>query len=123
MEGTIADFKGVVIAEGLDNPTIINRFAVYKATITEDGLPIDYDGHFGRWHIYYVKYSKKEINELQPHMQTGWYAHFWQGNKIIVVYNDKQFEIKKNDRSTWREAIEHGRAQGIPENEFGFPTD
>lgn len=118
----MADFKGIVIAEGLDDPKIINKFAVYKAEITEDGLPIDYDGHFGRWHLYHVTCSKKEIDELQPHILKGWYAHFWQGNKIIVVYNDKQFEIMKDDRSTWREAIEHGRAQGIPENEFGFPT-
>jgi hypothetical protein len=119
----MADFKGAVIAEGLYDATVINKFTVYKATITEDGVPIDYDGHLGRWHIYYVKCSRKEIDELQPCMLKGWYAHFWQGNNIIVVYNDRQFEIMKTDRSTWKEAIEHGRAQGIPENELGFPTD
>jgi len=40
-----------------------------------------------------------------------------------VVYNDKQFKLLKDDKNTWREAIEHGKAQGIPENEFDFPTD
>jgi hypothetical protein len=40
-----------------------------------------------------------------------------------VVYNDRQFELTKNDKKTWREAIEHGRAQGIPEDELDFPTD
>ncbi len=119
----MADFKGVIIAEGLRDPTIINKFAVYKATITEDDMPIDYDGHFGRWHAYHVMCSKEGIDELQPQILKGWYAHFWQGNKILVVYNDRQFEILKDDRPTWKEAIEHGREQGIAENELDFPTD
>ncbi len=86
-------------------------------------MPIDYDGHFGRWHIYHVMCSKTEIDKLQPHILNSWYAHFWEGNKIIVVYNDRQFEIMKDDRSTWKEAIEHGGAQGIAEDELDFPTD
>ena len=119
----MADFKGVIIAEGLFDPTVIDKFAVYKATITEDAMPIDYDGHFGRWHIYYVMCSKKEIDELQPQILKGWYAHFWEGNKIIVVYNDRQFEILNDDRSGWKDAIEHGKEQGIPENELDFRTE
>ncbi len=50
----------------------------------------------------------------------GWYAHFFVQDKLIVVYNDKQFELVKNDRKTWKDAIEHGKAQGIPENELDF---
>ena len=119
----MADFKGVVISEGLSDPTIINNFTVYRVEITRDGMPVDYEGNFGRWHLYHVTCSRKEIDNLQPHIIKGWYAHFWQGNRIIVVYNDRQFEILKDERLTWKEAIEHGRAQGIPENEFGFPTD
>lgn len=119
----MGDYKGVIIAEGLGDPTLINTFAVYKARITEDGVPIDYEGHLGRWHIYHVTCSKKEIDEIQPHILRGWYAHFWKDNEIIVVYNDKQFEIMKDDKSTWKEAIDYGILQGIPENEFDFPTD
>ena len=119
----MADYKGIIVAEGLHDPTVINKFAVYKAEITADGMPIDYDGHLGRWHMYYVTCSKKEIGELQPQITRGWYAHFWEGNEIIVIYNDKQFEMLRDNRSTWKEAIEHGREQGIPENELDFPTE
>lgn len=51
------------------------------------------------------------------------YDDLWRRSRIIVVYNDRQFELTKNDKKTWREAIEHGRAQGIPEDELDFPTD
>jgi hypothetical protein len=117
------DWKGGIIAEGLSDPTIINEFSVYEATISEDIMPINYQGNIGRWHGYGVICSREEINALQPYILHGWYAHFWNENTIIVVYNDKQFKLLKDDKNTWKEAIEHGKMQGIPENELDFITD
>lgn len=117
------NWKGGIIAEGLTDPTVIKNFSVYEATISEANKPIDYEGTIGRWHGYGVRCSREEIDALQPYILPGWYAHFWKGNTIIVVYHDKQFELLRNDRSTWRAAIEHGKAQGIPEEELDFPTD
>jgi hypothetical protein len=117
------EWKGVIIAEGLSDPTIINKFTVYRASISKDSMPIDYEGHVGRWHSYNVRCSREEIDALQPFILRGWYAHFWNQDKIIVVFNDKQFELARNDKGTWHQAIEHGKAQGIPEDELGFPID
>ncbi len=39
------DWRGSIIAEGLSDPTVINKFSVYDATITEDNMPIDYEGN------------------------------------------------------------------------------
>jgi hypothetical protein len=117
------DWKGVVIAEGLSDPTVINILSVYKVRITKDGIPIDYEGGVGRWHIYYVQCSREEIDELQTYILHGWYAHFWNEDQLIVVYNDKRFELDKHDKTTWKEAIEHGKAQRIPEDELEFPID
>jgi hypothetical protein len=117
------DWKGGIIAEGLSDPTIINKFSIYGASISEEGMPIDYEGNVGRWHGYDIKCSREEVDALQKYILPGWYAHFWKGNKIIVVFNDKQFELDKNDKSTWKEAIKHGKEQGIPEKELDFPTE
>ena len=38
------DWKGVIIAEGLSDPTVIKGFSVYKAVITRDDMAIDYEG-------------------------------------------------------------------------------
>ena len=117
------DWKGGIIAEGLSDPTIINKFSIIGASISKDDLPIDYKGNVGRWHGYDVRCTRKEIDALQRHILPGWYAHFWKGNRIIVVFNDSQFKLIKNDMNTWREAIEHGKRQGIPEKELDFPTE
>ena len=34
----------------------------------------------------------------------------------------KNIDEVKNNKKEKREAIEHGKVQGIPENELGFPT-
>jgi len=117
------DWKGGIIAEGLSDPTIINKFSIHGASISEEGMPIDYEGNVGRWHGYNVRCSRKEIDMLQQYILPGWYAHFWRGTSIIVVFNDRQFELDKNDERTWKEAIEHGKKQGIPEKELDFPTE
>jgi hypothetical protein len=116
-------WKGGIVAEGLSDPTVINNFSVCEASISEDNMPIDYEENVGRWHGYDVRCSKEEIDALQPYILRGWHAHFWKDAKIIVVYNNKQFELDKNDKSTWKEAIEHGKNQGIPEEELDFRTD
>jgi hypothetical protein len=120
---SMKDWKGTIIAEGLSDPAVINKFSVYKAEISRDGMAVDYKGNVGRWHLYKVKCSKEEINALQPSIMNGWYAHFWKRNKIVVVYGDKQFELKRGDEETWKGARDHGIAQGIPENELDFPTE
>ncbi len=114
------DYKGCIIAESLDDPTIIKTLTVFKAEITKNLLEIDDEGNGGRWHIYYVLRSKMGIDELQPHILKGWYAHFWKGEQVIVVYHDEQFEIVKNDESTWKAATEHGLAIGIPKEQLDF---
>lgn len=58
---------------------------------------IDYKGNVGRWHGYCERCSRKDIDTSQQYILPGWYAHFWKGSKIIVVFNDKQFELDKND--------------------------
>jgi hypothetical protein len=56
-------------------------------------------------------------------MLPGWYAHFWRGDTIVVVYHDKIFEFARDDERARQEVRDHGRAHGIPEEELDFPTD
>jgi hypothetical protein len=39
-------WRGLVIAEGLHDPALINGFQVTKAFITDDGQPLDEEGGF-----------------------------------------------------------------------------
>lgn len=116
-------FKGVIIAEGLEEPRLINSLRVYRAEISDEGVPIDYAGTLGRWHLYWVEVDDDTISNIQRQTKRGWYSHFWQGDRLRVVYKDATFDIARRDPSTWSAAIEHGEQQGIPREELNFISD
>ena len=115
--------RGVIIAEGLKDPALINRLAVCRTKITGEHLPVDDDGNTGRWHLYWVELDPSTIAEVQRNTRHGWYTHFWEGDRLVIVYDDAVFEATRSDRSTWWGAIAHGRSQGIPDDELDFLTD
>ena len=117
------NWKGVVIAESLGNPTIINRYPVERALISKPFEWVPYKGakpFSGRWHLYRVCCAENDLEVFQQHIQPGWFAHFWSGDTLMVIFNDKRFAAKLNDRATWAAAIAHGRKHNIPESQLDF---
>ena len=117
------NWKGVVVAESLDDPTLINRFAVERAIISKPFQWTPYKGakpFSGRWHLYRVRCGVSDLAVFQQHIRLGWYAHFWSGERLVVIFSDQRFEARLNDRSTWSAAIAHGRVHDIPEAQLEF---
>ena len=69
-------WKGVIISEGLEEPSLLNGFDVYRARISKRDQPIDDRGHKERWHLYWVRATDKQIEALSSQIKDGWYAHF-----------------------------------------------
>lgn len=117
------EWKGVVIAESLDDPTIINKFSVDRALISKpfEWAPSKGASKItGRWHLYRVMCAEKNLAFFQAHIQTGWFTHFWNGENLVVLFSDARFDASFNDRSTWADAIAHGKSLGIPEHQLNF---
>ncbi len=118
-----SQWHGVVIAEGLHDPALINNLQVTRAFITSDGQPLDEDGTPGRWHLYWVDVSDNQIDQIQAATRHAWYAHFWRNEQLLVIYDDARFSMHRHDQSTWQPAIDHGLAQGLRREWLDFPTD
>lgn len=116
-------WRGVVIAEGLHDPTLINDLRVTRAFITDEGQPLDEEGTVGRWHLYWVDVSDDEINRIQAGTRDAWYAHFWRGDRLLVVYDEARFSMHRHDQSTWQPAVDHGLQRGLRPEWLDFPTD
>lgn len=114
--------KGLVIAEGLDDPTIVKQLVVYRASIGPLGYGVQGTGS-DRRHSYWVSCTESEVALVQAHTIPGWYAHFWDARRIVVVFHDRTFVLDKIDRTTWHEAVAHGVAQGIPAEQLDFLVD
>lgn len=114
-------WRGVVIAESLQDPTLLNGSPVYRVHISASELPVD-EGS-ARWHLYWLRAGRKEIDAFAEQIKHGWYAHFWSDQRILVVYDDQRFEMDRFDPSTWQPAIDHGIRQGLRREWLDFPTD
>lgn len=113
----------MVIAEGLEDPTLINGLRVVRAQVTRDELPVDEHGGRGRWHLYWADVSPEQLDLVQAQTRHGWYAHFWEGDRLLVIYDDARFELPRDDPTTWQPAVDHGLGQGIRREWLDFPTD
>ena len=69
---------------------------------------------------------EKTISDLRANMADrflalfkNFYVHFYRGDEVIAAFKDKVFHMTTN-KSTWNEAIVHGRGLGIPERQLDF---
>jgi hypothetical protein len=127
MDGNTRGWKGVIIAEGLDDPTLIKGFTVFKVAISQPNRPIDTQGTLGRRHYYWITGTEDDreqvVETLERHTLPGWYAHLWDDQAITAIFHNRVFHLDRHDRRTWQEASAHGRAQGITDKELDFLTD
>jgi hypothetical protein len=75
------------------------------------------------WHFYAVEVSEEEIERLSHSIKDGWYAHFWNGNKVIVAFKDRIFRFDHDKKETWKPAVDYGLSLGIPTEQLDFPID
>lgn len=79
--------KGLIIAEGLDDPTIIKQFAVHRAAISAPTRPIDTAGTLGRRHYYWISCAPQDAAAVAETLRAlrlpGWYAHLWDAQPSV----------------------------------------
>ncbi len=104
-------YKGTIVENGLADKSILEKLQI---TRTWDS---------GNWVLHDVLVEEGQFEELKNSLADGpWYMHFWipGGDEIKVVFKDKIFTLMAIDKETWKEAIEHGKAMGIPEKQLNF---
>ena len=85
---------------------------------------------FGLLILYKVKVSPDKIADAIKAFQSNmsdrivfkkqeFYLHFYRDNELIIVFRDKIFNASPN-KSTWAEAIAHGRQLKITDKQLDF---
>ncbi len=107
-------YKGTIIENSLNNKDILKKVRINKTWKDGD------------WILHSISLDEDQIPELSNSLDNGpWYIHLWYQGKddVKVIYKDKVFDIKFSDKSTWTDAVEHGKTLGIPEEQLDFPID
>lgn len=108
-------YKGTIVQESLFDDRCLNDFEIIGFRVTKEDDPQN------RWHLFTVFASEENLEKVAANLKPEkWYAHFWNGDDVIAIFPNKTFSFKHSDKSTWSEAIEHGRNLGIPEEQLDF---
>jgi hypothetical protein len=90
---------------------------------------------FGLITIYEIQVLENDIDVVIKNIQKNmvkciglikiiykeFYAHFYSGHELIVVFREKTFHIT-SDKSTWTEAQAYGKSIGIIKKQLDFLT-
>lgn len=108
-------YHGIILDLEFNNPSYpekLDIFAKRKSSSNE-------------WFLYGVEVADDKIIELILEVQSNmksdqpYYAHFYNDEKLIVIFKDKTFEVTPHI-STWTPIIEFGRKLNIPEEQLDF---
>ena len=106
--------KGTIVENSLADKEILKKIIIEK-TYQE-----------GDWTLHNVWVDEEQISGIAKSLADGpWYVHFWQPGQddVIVIFKNKTFSIKFSDKSTWVDAVTHGKSLGIPPEQLDFPID
>ena len=103
--------KGTIIENSLKDPSIVQSLKIEKTW--QDGS----------WTLHNVLIDEDAALKVGGYLAEGpWYIHFWKpgDDNMLVVFKDKNFWINYSNKSTWTDAIAHGKSIGIPEEQLDF---
>lgn len=116
------NYLGYMIDKSQKDKDIFNNLNVTNSKGIWFGLITIYEVQISLYNIVDV------IENIQKNMVTHigaikqeFYAHFYSGDELIVVFRKKVFHITA-DKSTWKEAKAYGKSIGIREKQLNFLT-
>jgi len=91
-------YRGFILSESLNNPTLLNNLENIYVNIEEH--PESHEFPF--WHLYKVEVKDEDIlkitKNIANNIKRNWYAHFWNGKDVYIVFSGKIFSIPREHK-------------------------
>jgi len=119
--------EGSLVAESIrpgasldDLRLLVRKIARHTRDDTTEDQP-------GIWTDIVFEADEKDADDLARKLADaldvpGWYADFRSATETVVVYHGKIFRYPRGDAAGRARAQEHGRAQGVPEEQLDWPV-
>jgi hypothetical protein len=106
------EYHGIIIQQSLKDQSILNGMRILGERV-------------GNWTLLRVGIEGERIGEvvklvkknLLTENSVPYYAHFYRGQRLIVVFPDKVFYVKPN-KETWSPVLAYGISKGIPADQM-----
>lgn len=105
-------YKGIIFQDSLLDTSVLKSTQILATDET----------HRGKRHI--VLISKNQIDAMPEFIKAGpWYAYFWHGSEVLVVFKQETFKLQSNKRASWEKAINYAIEEGIADEDISFIVD
>ncbi len=107
------DYLGILIEQSLRDPAIASELNIQAV---KRGI---------QWTLLLVSVPERDLASHVDRIQSNladdgtWYAHYFRGSELVVVYRDAVFSVS-TDPASWRPAVQHGIALGIPKEQLDY---
>ena len=121
---------GVLIAESIAVPATVDvPFTVRKLErVTPDNISPEQraNGIPPDWTLLHVEVPDEDAPRLAEQLSRvlgdfGWYADLQTAEETLVAFAGRVFRYGKGDEAGRAEAVEFGRAAGVPEPQLDWP--
>jgi hypothetical protein len=107
-------YTGTIVEQSLTDLSVLDDIKILKTTVSPNA----------GWRMHVVEITYEQIKNVSKFLEpTKWYAHFWSGDDMVVVYPNKLFRQSVSDKSSWKAAINYGLNIGIPIEQLDFLVD
>ena len=107
----------IIIEESLENPKVLENYKILRTKFSPKK----------NWHLHIIEIPEpvdEAIEKIQEVMVENkpYYFHIYnEGKTLIIVFQDEVFHLNPQDKSTWKDALEHGAFKlNIPVEELDF---
>lgn len=107
------EYHGIVIDKSLKDKKLLKKLNVIGSRKSISN----------KWLQLKISFPEEKLNEMIKFIQENlvtkekYYAHFYRGNEVIVIFKDKVFYVS-TDKSTWKSVIEYGLSLNIPREQL-----
>lgn len=119
--------RGVLIAESLRADADLDQLDLSVDRIWRSDAGVEAAGQPLRWTLLRFSVPDDSAQALAERLAEtldvgGWYVDFSTAEETFVVYSGKVFRYPRGDVAGRAEAVDHGRAVGVPEEQLDWPV-
>ncbi|MEK9143423.1 MAG: hypothetical protein AAB481_02230 [Patescibacteria group bacterium] len=120
------NYKGIIIAESLDDPSILQDVKIVKTNV-EEVTKRHQTPWLKQWTLHTVEIPEEKADEFAEKISRSfdknhpnWYGDFKNDRYHFIVFSNKVFKVDLSNPALYKETKIYGVSLGIPDYQLDF---
>lgn len=120
-------YKGIIIEESLEDKSVLKKVKIVTTRV-EKVTQEHQTPWLDKWTLHTVEVDENKADEIAEEIgkaldsEHDWYADFKNDYWDFIIYKNKVFKIKRDNKKGYSQASGYGISLGIPEYQLSFKS-